>query len=218
MTDAIRVLIADDHALLREGVRALLNTLDEIEVIDEAATGREAVARAAEQKPDVVLMDISMPDLNGFDATERLRKIDDRIRVVILTIHSGEEYIRRALRAGASGFMLKGGTRAELETAIRSAASGNIYLSPSVTGALVKDYLDLATAGHSPLDRLTLRQREVLQLLAEGKNVKQIGYILGLSVKTVETHRAAVMERLNIRDAVGLIRYAARMGLVCLDS
>jgi DNA-binding NarL/FixJ family response regulator len=214
MTGAVRVLLVDDHTLVRAGVREILQKFEGVEVIDEAGTGREAIAMATKQKPDIVLMDISMPGLNGLEAIDRLREVHQRIKIIILSMHGNEEYVLRALRAGASGFMLKGGTPAELELAIRSVANGSVFLSPSIAGTVVNDYLGLAAGGRSSVDHLTPRQREVLQLLAEGKSIKEVAFTLKLSAKTVESHRASLMQRLNIRDTVGLVRYAMRVGLV----
>lgn len=211
---AIRVLVADDHALFRAGVRKLLQTFAGVEVTGEAADGHEVLSVAVAQRPDVLLMDIAMPGLNGIDATARLTQAGPRPRVLILSMHTGEEHVLRAIRAGASGYLLKDASPAELETAVRAVARGETYLSPAISRYVVENYVRRANGEHSPLDRLTPRQREVLQMLAEGNTTKAIAARLGLSVKTVESHRAQLMERLEIRDLATLVRLAVRHGLV----
>jgi DNA-binding NarL/FixJ family response regulator len=209
---AIRVLIADDHNLFRAGVRGLLKGFGGMEVTGEAMNGHEAVALAAEQKPDVLLMDVGMPGLNGIEAADRIRANTPTTRVIILSMHTGEEHVMRALKAGAAGYVLKDAQPDELERAVRQVASGEAYVSPSVSKHLV-NYARGDTA-RSELERLTSRQREVLQLIAEGYTTKGIASRLKVSVKTVETHRAQLMERLAIRDVAGLVRFALRRGLV----
>lgn len=211
---AIRVIVADDHALFRAGIRKLLQTFAGVEVVGEAADGHEALRVTAAQRPDVVLMDIAMPDLNGVEAAARLTRDGPRPRVVILSMHAGEEHVLRAIRAGAAGYLLKDASPAELETAVRAVARGETYLSPAISRYVVEDYVRRGGGEHSPLDRLTPRQREILQLLAEGNTAKAIAAKLGLSVKTVETHRAQLMERLEVRDLATLVRLAVRLGLV----
>jgi len=209
---AIRVLIADDHNLFRAGVRGLLKTFGGIEVTGEAVNGHEAVALAAKQRPDVLLMDVGMPGLNGIEAAERVRAATPTTRVIILSMYTGEEHVMRALKAGAAGYVLKDAQPDELERAVRQVASGEAYLSPSVSKYLVS--YARGEVGRSDLERLTSRQREVLQLIAEGYTTKGIAARLKLSVKTVETHRAQLMERLEIRDVAGLVRFALRRGLI----
>jgi len=209
---AIRVLIADDHNLFRAGVRGLLKTFGGMEVTGEAMNGHEAVALAAEQRPDVLLMDVGMPGLNGIEAAERVRAATPTTRVIILSMHTGEEHVMRALKAGAAGYVLKDAQPDELERAVRQVANGEAYLSPSVSKYLVS--YARGDGGRSDLERLTSRQREVLQLIAEGYTTKGIAARLTLSVKTVETHRAQLMERLEIRDVAGLVRFALRRGLI----
>jgi DNA-binding NarL/FixJ family response regulator len=211
---AIRVLVADDHALFRAGVRKLLQSFEGIEVVGEAADGQEAVRLSGTQQPDVLLMDIGMPGLNGVEAAARLTREASRPRVIILSMHTGEDHVLRAIRAGAAGYLLKDAKPVELEAAVRAVARGEIYLSPAVSRYVVEDYVRRASGDHSPLDRLTSRQREVLQLIAEGNTTKAIATRLGLSVKTVETHRAQLMERLEARDVATLVRLAIRIGLV----
>lgn len=213
MNGSVRVLLADDHALMRAGMRALLQRLDWVEIVGEAADGREAVELARRCTPGLVLMDISMPGLNGLEATARIRKANPQVRVVVLSMYGTREYVLKALRAGATGFVVKGGSTAELELALRSVASGGLFVGPSAEGA--GDHLQLANAAEcAPADPLTPRQREILQLLAEGKSAKQVARALNLSVKTIESHRAAIAERLGIHDFAGLVRYAIRAGIV----
>jgi DNA-binding NarL/FixJ family response regulator len=212
-SDAIRVLIADDHNLFRAGVRGLLRGFGGMEVTGEAVNGHEAVALAAAHRPDVLLMDVGMPGLNGIEAAERVRTATPATRVIILSMHTGEEHVTRALKAGAAGYLLKDAEPDELEHAVRQVARGEPYLSPAVSKYLVQSYAR-GGGGRSELERLTSRQREVLQLIAEGYTTKAIAARLKLSVKTVETHRAQLMERLDIRDVAGLVRFALRRGLV----
>jgi DNA-binding NarL/FixJ family response regulator len=209
----IRVLIADDHNLFRAGVRGLLRSFGGIDVIGEASDGNDALAQAAALKPDVLLMDVGMPGLNGIEATARVRAVTPATRVVILSMHTGEEHVLRALKAGATGYLLKDAQPDELERAVRQVARGEPYLSPAVSKYVVETYAN-GGGGRTALDRLTSRQREVLQLIAEGYTTKAIAARLMVSVKTVETHRAQLMERLEIRDVAGLVRFALRRGLV----
>jgi len=209
----IRVLLADDHSLVRAGIRSLLGAMAEVEVIAEAASGEEALELAASAKPDVVLMDIAMKGITGLEAAARLRERHPAIRVVILSMHSGEEYVLQALRAGAAGYLLKDAATGELELALRSVMRGESWLSPAVSRQVVEGYVQ-RSGGEATPEVLTARQREVLRLIAVGKSTKEIAFLLNLSVKTVETHRAQIMERLGIRDVAGLVRYALRTGLV----
>ena len=211
---AVRVLVADDHALFRAGVRKLLQSFEGIQVVGEAADGHEALRLSGTERPDVLLMDIGMPGLNGVEAAARLTREGPRPRVIIVSMHTGEDHVLRAIRAGAAGYLLKDASPAELEAAVRAAARGEIYLSPAISRYVVDDYVRRAGGDRSPLDRLTSRQREVLQLIAEGNTTKAIATRLGLSVKTVETHRAQLMERLEARDVATLVRLAIRVGLV----
>lgn len=211
----IRVLLAEDHALVRAGFRALLTGLADVEVVGEAVNGRQAVELTAERRPDVVLMDIAMSELNGLEATERIVQAWPEVRVVILSMHANEEYVLQALRAGARGYLLKDAGISELELAVRAAAAGETYLSPPISKQVIAGYIRRAGGPEAGADsQLTPRQREVLRLLAEGCTVKEIGRRLGISEKTVETHRAQLMARLNIFDLPGLVRYALRTGLV----
>jgi DNA-binding NarL/FixJ family response regulator len=215
----IRVLLADDHELVRAGFRALLARLSDVEVVAEADNGRAALELIALHQPDVALMDISMPELNGLEATSRVAREFPRTRVIILSMHASDDHVILALRKGASGYLLKGARLAELELAVRSVARGEAYLGPEVSQDFLSGRHDGATARDSldappSLERLTARQRDVLQLIAESRSVKQIAQTLGISVKTVETHRAQIMERLGIYDLAGLVRYAIRAGLI----
>ena len=212
----IRVLLADDHSLVRAGIRSLLGAMAEVQVVGEAASGEEALELAARQQPDVVLMDIAMKGITGLEAAARMRETQPAVRVVILSMHSGEEYVLQALRAGAAGYLLKDAATGELELALRSVMRGESWLSPAVSRQVVEGYAQRSGAEAAP-DVLTARQREVLRLVAGGKSTKEIAFFLNLSVKTVETHRAQIMERLGIRDVPGLVRYALRTGLVPPD-
>jgi len=214
----IRVVLADDHVLIRAGLRALLHSLQNIEVIAEASDGHEAVEVIARHQPDVVIMDIGMPGLNGVDSTRRIVKQFPGTRVVILSMHANEEYVGRALEAGAMGYLLKGAEPAELELVFKAVMRGETYLSPSIAKHLVQDYLSQRKEKTQPLPDLTGRQREVLQLTAEGCSTKDIANKLKLSVKTVDTHRSELMHRLDIHDVAGLVRYAIRTGLVSTES
>ena len=213
----IRVLLVDDHALVRAGIRSLLGAMAEVQVVGEAASGEEALQMAARENPDVVLMDIAMKGLTGLEAAARLRDRQPKVRVVILSMHSGEEYVLQALRAGAVGYLLKDAATGELELALRTVIRGESWLSPSVSRQVVEGYAQRSGADAAP-EVLTARQREVLRLVAGGKSTKEIAFFLNLSVKTVETHRAQIMERLGIRDVAGLVRYALRTGLVPPDA
>lgn len=209
----LRVLLADDHALVRAGIRALLETFPDVSVAAETGDGREAVELAA-KGVNIVLMDIGLPGLNGLEATARIVKEHPQVKVVILSMHANDEYIRQALQAGAAGYLLKDAAPVELDFALRAVAHGDTYLSPAISKRVIEDYLAQAPArADAAAQLLTARQREILQLIAEGRSTKQIAALLGVSVKTVETHRADLMERLGIHDLAGLVRYALREGL-----
>jgi len=207
----VRVLLAEDHTLVRAGIRSLLGELPWVEVVAEAADGREAIRLVTEHKPHVVLMDITMSDLNGLEATARITRQHPSVKVIILSMHSNEEYVRRALGVGAAGYVLKDSERAELELALKSVSRGGSYLSPAVSRPVITDYAE--RAARDPVGRLTPRQREILQLIAEGYSTKEIAAKLDLSAKTIETHRAQLMSRLDIHDVAGLVRYAIRAGV-----
>jgi DNA-binding NarL/FixJ family response regulator len=212
----IRVLLADDHSLVRAGIRSLLGAMAEVAVVGEAASGEQAIELAQREQPDVVLMDIAMKGITGLEAAALMRERLPAVRVVILSMHSGEEYVLQALRAGAAGYLLKDAATGELELALRSVMRGESWLSPAVSRQVVEGYVQ-RTGGDSAPELLTARQREVLRLVAGGKSTKEIAFLLNLSVKTVETHRAQIMDRLGIRDVAGLVRYALRTGLVPPD-
>jgi DNA-binding NarL/FixJ family response regulator len=217
--EPLRVLLADDHTLVRAGIKALLEKLPGIVVAGEASDGREVLDLARSQKADIVLMDIAMPGLNGLEATARLLKEMPEVRVIILSMHQNEEYYWQALKAGASGYLLKKSATAELEAALTQVSAGEIYLSREVSARLSQKVPAQQLAqGKSPLERLTGRQREILQLIAEGQNTKAIAMVLEVSPKTVEYHRAQLMARLNIYDVPGLVRFAIKVGLVAHES
>jgi len=208
----IRVVLADDHALVRAGMRSLLGAMAQVQVVGEAASGEEALALAERERPDVVLMDIAMKGMTGLQAASRIHEQHPGVRVVIMSMHAGEEYVLQALRAGAVGYLLKDAATGELELALRSVMRGESWFSPAVSRQVVEGYVQ--RVGGEAADVLTPRQREVLKLVAGGKSTKEIAFDLNLSVKTVETHRAQIMERLGIRDVAGLVRYALKTGLV----
>jgi len=214
MASKLRVVLADDHALMRSGLRALLANLDGVEVVGEARDGQEAIEQVAALAPDVVLMDISMPSLNGIEATARIIKKFPKVRVVILSMYDNEDFVLRTLRAGASGFMIKDSAAQELAVAVFAAVRGEKYLSPSVSKGVIDGFLKCRITQASPFEQLTRRQREVLQLIAEGRNAREISTRLNISMKTVESHRAQLMQRLGIHDIPGLVRYAICVGLV----
>ena len=212
----IRVLLADDHALVRAGFRALLSTLPGVKVVAEAATGNEALALARRHPVDIALLDIGMPGLSGLDALTEMRREFPKVRVIILSMHVNEDYLRRALRDGAAGYVLKDATVAELDTAIRAASRNVRYVSPGIAQVLTEapTTAPAAPAGSELLEQLTRRHREILTLIAEGNTNKEIAAKLGISPKTVDAHRTELMARLDIHDVAGLVRYAIRAGLV----
>lgn len=210
----IRVLVAEDHALVRAGIRSLLEKIPGIEVVGEAADGREALEMLKTHPADVALLDVSMPELNGLEAAAQASSRFPKTRVLLLSMHSSEEYVRRALAAGAAGYLLKDAGTAELELAVRAAARGETYLSPAVSRAVIADYVRRIGPKTGSLESLTCRQREVLQMIAEGNTTKEIAKKLDIGVKTVETHRAELMRKLAIHDVAGLVRYAVRVGVV----
>ena len=213
----IRVLLVDDHHLVRTGMRSLMQAMSDITVVGESGDGRAALELLTSLQPNIVLMDIAMPELNGLEATSRIAKEFPETRVIILSMHASEEYVLQALRAGASGYLVKNAAPEELELAIRAVARGETYLSPAISRHVVEELLGRSTTSTNPVDALTPRQREILQLIAEGKSTKQIAASLSVSVKTVESHRAQLMERLDIRDVAGLVRFAIRHGVTRSD-
>jgi DNA-binding NarL/FixJ family response regulator len=211
----VRVMLADDHTLVRSGIRALLEKLPGVEVVGEASDGREVLNLVGTHRPDVVLMDIAMPGLNGLEAAARMAKEFPDVRVIILSMHHNEEYVWRALKAGAAGYLLKKAATAELATALQRVVHGEIYLSQEISTRLPKGFPLAGIANRkSPLEQLTGRQREILQLIAEGQNTKCIAEILKVSPKTVEYHRMKLMDCLNVHDVPGLVRFALRVGLI----
>jgi DNA-binding NarL/FixJ family response regulator len=212
----IRVILADDHVLVRAGMSALINKIEGVEVIAEASDGREVLQLVEKLKPDLVLMDIAMPGMSGLEALNRLVKSAPDVRIIILSMHTNEEYIMQALRIGAGGYLLKDSATSELELAIKAVKKQNTYLSPAVS-KLVVDYVQRMGAEPDLLEQLTPRQREILQLLAEGKTTRSVANTLQISMKTVESHRNQIMERLDIHDLASLVRYAVRVGLVSVD-
>lgn len=214
----IRVMLADDHDLVRAGLRALLEKMPKIEVIGEASNGREALRQIEALAPDVVLMDVMMPELNGLEATARAVSQFPNTRIVILSMNSGEELVIQAMQSGAAGYLLKNIHPSELELAIQTVARGEPYFSPAIPKPVIEACLTNHGGPTSSLKKLTHRQREVLQLLAEGNTIKCIAAKLGIAAKTVETHRSDLMNTLSINDIAGLTRYAIRMGLITPDA
>lgn len=213
---SVRVLLADDHTLVRAGLRKLLESIPDVEVVGEADDGLALLALAAQLQPNLVLTDIDMPGLNGLEATARLVKLQPETRVVILSMHQNEEYVRQALLHGATGYLLKDAAPVELELALKAVLRGETYLSPAVTKGVLSDYVQRLRGDEKPGVLLTPRQREVLQLIAESYSTKEIARRLDLSVKTVDTHRSGLMKQLDIHEVAGLVRYAMRTGLISL--
>lgn len=212
--NSIRVLLVDDHALVRGGIRSLLEKMPGVEVVGEASNGREALDLVKSASPNLVLMDIAMSHLGGLEALPRIIKNFPSVKVIMLSAHANEEYVIRALRSGASGYILKDAATAELELMIKSVTEGRTYLSPTISQTVIDSYLNRVGDVSGPLEQLTARQREILQMIAEGRNTKEIASTLDISIKTVEAHRLQLMARLKIHDVPGLVRYAIRSGLV----
>jgi len=214
----IKVVVADDHTILRQGIKALLDNQEGIEVVGEAKDGREAIKTMEELLPDVILMDIAMPGLNGLEATRRIKKKFPKVKVVVLTMHANEEYIFQILNAGADGYLVKETAFQDLISAINAVHKGEAFMSPSISKKVMTDYIQRAQGEEKVgFDTLTTREREILQLVAEGNSNKKIAEALFISPKTVETHRAHIMDKLNIHDRAGLIKYAIRKGMINLD-
>lgn len=211
----IRVLLADDHTLVRAGIRSLLEAVPGVEVVAESGDGREALELIAKHEPDVALLDIGMPGLNGLEVARRVAKECPRTRVIVLSMYADRIYVRKALGAGVAGYLLKGAAVAELPLALQSVMRGETYLTPRISREVVQGFLQGSESeAPDPLEGLTKRQREILQLVAEGRSTKEIAKALDVSVKTVETHRMRLMDRLNIHDVPGLVRFAIRAGIV----
>ena len=211
MSQKIRILLADDHTVVRQGFRMILSAQPDMEIVGEAGNGREAVELAAALTPDVAVMDVTMPELNGIEATRRIATSSPRTRVLALSMHKDSVYVREILRAGARGYLLKDSIDSDLLAAVRAVAKGEGYLSPSVSDAVLTDYRQHVT---DPIDRLSSREREVLQMIAEGKTNKEIASTLNLSVYTIDAHRGRIMEKLNLHSAGELVRFAVRNGLI----
>jgi len=207
----LRILLADDHGVVRQGFRRILEAQPDMEIVGEAGNGREAVELAAQLTPDLIVMDVAMPELNGIEATRRLKEESPRTRVLALSMHKDAVYVREILRAGAHGYLLKDAIDADLVAAVRAVANGEGYLSPGVANAVLTDYRQHVT---DPIDLLSSREREVLQLIAEGKTNKEIATLLRLSVYTVDAHRGRIMEKLNLHSTGELVRFALRKGLI----
>jgi two-component system response regulator NreC len=214
-----KVLLVEDHIVVRQGIKALLSDEPDLEIVGEADNGREALSLVSELRPDVVLMDISMPGLNGIEATRQIRQRYADVKVVVLSMHASEEYVFQMLRAGASGYVLKQSDSSEVLTAIRAATSGGSFLSPPISRTVIDDYVHRAEArGRADdMDLLTSREREVLQLLAEGLPNREIAEQLNISVKTVETHRSNMMNKLGVSSKTELVKYALRKGWAALE-
>jgi two-component system, NarL family, response regulator NreC len=214
--DKIRVLLADDHTILRAGLKMMLNAQPDIETIGEASDGKGAISEAERLSPDVIIMDITMPECNGIEATRQIKRLLPDVRVLILTMHENEEYLFQTLRAGAAGYMLKEAADTDLISAIRVVSGGRFYLSPSAQSMLVSDYLQRVHTGEErdSYGALTEREREILKLVAEGYTNSQIGERLFISPKTVDTHRTHIMDKLNLHSRAELVKYAMRRGLL----
>jgi len=211
MSQKIRILLADDHAVVRQGFKLILGAQPDMEIVGEAGNGREAVELAEKLHPDVAVVDVAMPELNGIEATRRMGEVTPRTRVLALSMHKDSVYVREILRAGARGYLLKDQIDSDLLAAVRAVARGEGYLSPSVSDAVLNDYRRHVS---DPIDLLTSREREVLQMIAEGKTNKEIATVLSLSVYTVDAHRGRIMEKLNLHSINELVRFAVRKGLV----
>ncbi|MCX7605573.1 MAG: response regulator transcription factor [Bryobacteraceae bacterium] len=207
----IRILLADDHSMVRQGFRRILEAQQDFEIVGEASDGREAVALAEQLRPDVVVMDVAMPGLNGIEATRRIVENSPRTKVLALSMHRDGVYVREILRAGARGYLLKDAFDADLIAAVRAVARGEGYIAPAVADSVLADYRQHVT---DPIDLLTAREREILQLIAEGRTNKEIASMLKLSVYTVDAHRGRIMEKLNLHSAGELVRFAIRKGLI----
>lgn len=214
--DKTKVLVVDDHAIMRDGVRAMLSVLDDIDVVGEASDGKQALERVQELDPDVVIMDIAMPDMDGIEATRRIRKKSPKTKVLILTQYDNKEYILSAIKAGANGYVPKRALGSDLVTAVRAVNKGNSFLYPSVAQALIEDYR-WQTEGKDPYDSLTPREREILKMIADGCTSREIAEKLYISLKTVLGHRTKIMAKLDLHNRTELIKYAMRKGLTTVD-
>jgi len=211
MREKIRILLADDHAVVRQGFKMILAAQPDMEIVGEAGNGREALDLAGQLQPDVIVMDVAMPELNGIEATRRVADLSPRSRVLALSMHKDSVYVREILRAGARGYLLKDAISSDLLAAVRAIARGEGYLSPGVSDAVLNDYRRHVT---DPIDLLSSREREVLQMIAEGKTNKEIATVLNLSVYTVDAHRGRIMEKLNLHSINELVRFSLHNGLI----
>ena len=214
----LKLLLVDDHTLIRAGVRMLLENIEGVQVVAEGNNGRELLELVDSHHPDILLTDIAMPGLNGLEAMARLRKTHPTLRIMVLSMHTNEEYVRGAFSAGANAYLVKGADPAELEAALKAVAKGEVYLSPAISKAVVTQFLHAQPSESDGSKELTPRQREILQLIAEGQTTKEMARLLDLSIKTVETHRTELMNRLDIHDVAGLVRYAIRRGLISSET
>ncbi|MBI4297772.1 MAG: response regulator transcription factor [Chloroflexi bacterium] len=216
----MRVLIADDHAIVRDGLRAILEAQPDMEVVGEAAGGQEAVEKAWQLKPDIVMMDLAMPGMSGMEATRHIRQQSPEVKIMALTMHESDEYFFQIINAGASGYFVKGGSSAELVSALRTVGQGDVFLYPSMAKKLLGDYLTRVRTGkdRESFEGLTEREREVLRLIAEGRTNQEIADLLVLSVSTVQTHRAHIMAKLGLHSRTELVKFAIRQGIISLDS
>jgi DNA-binding NarL/FixJ family response regulator len=211
----VRIVLADDHTLVRAGIRSLLVSIPDVQVVAESDDGRETLELIARHRPDVALIDIGMPGLSGLEVARRVVKESPRTRVIILSMHGDRTHVTQALRAGVAGYLLKGAAVAELPLALAAVMRGETYLTPKISQTVVREYLQAGQeADQDPLKDLTARQREILHLIAEGRSTREMAGLLHVSVKTIETHRLRLMDRLNIHDVAGLVRFAVRAGLV----
>lgn len=220
MNDAIRLLLVDDHTLVRQGIRSLLETQDDMEVVGEASGGHEAIAMAGDLRPDVILMDLAMPDMNGMEATRQIKKQHPEIQVLALTMHSTDDYLFRALESGASGYVLKEADAAELATAVRAVHAGGAYIYPPLAKRLVEQFLLRIGSGEerTSYGSLTSREQDILRFIGDGLTNEEIAEQLVLSVHTVQTHRSNIMKKLGLHNRAQLVTYAARVGLITLGT
>lgn len=216
----MRVLIADDHAIVREGLRSLLEVQSDIEIVGEAEDGQEALSMARELKPDIILMDITMPGMNGLEATRQIKRENPDVKILVLTMHEGDEYFFKLLDAGAAGYLVKGCSSSELISALRAVQQGDVFLYPTMTKKLLSHYLQRGrgTGDREAVDGLTNREQEILKYIADGHTNQEIADALVLSVATVQTHRANIMAKLGLHNSAELVKYAIRQGFISLDT
>jgi DNA-binding NarL/FixJ family response regulator len=213
----IKVLVVDDHQLFREGIVTLLFSAENIEVVAQAEDGLDAIEKAKHYKPDVVLLDITMPRMNGIEATKKLKTLMPGIKIVSLSMHSEKQYVKGVLEAGADGYLLKNCTYRQLTDAIQSVYEGKKYLSEDITGMVISGYLTKSSSEASEYEKLSVREKEIFQLFAEGKSTREIGELLFISVKTVNTHKQNIMEKLELKSNADIVKYALKNGLINLD-